>query len=104
MGFVLSLLAIHNHLTNWYVLLLFRMVLVLNGVLQEECPADTRSLFAAHPVYRDTAAQLLGTPSKVVGPVGLLYVQQREMAATVPHDSESTAFTTQDYYPHTDHL
>ncbi|XP_026481619.1 protein N-terminal asparagine amidohydrolase-like [Ctenocephalides felis] len=62
------------------------MVLVLNGVLQDDCPSDTRSLFAAHPVYRDTAAQLLAVPSKVVGPQGLLYVQQREVAATAPHD------------------
>lgn len=66
----------------------FRMVLVLNGVLQEECPTDTRSLYHVHPVYRDTAAQLLSIPNKVIGPVGLLYVQQRELAATVTHDSK----------------
>lgn len=64
------------------------MVLVLNGVLQEECPQDTRSLYHAHPVYRETAAQLLAIPNKVIGPVGLLYVLQRELAATVPHDSK----------------
>lgn len=64
------------------------MVLVLNGVLQKECPPDTRSLYHAHPVYRDTAAQLLAIPNKVIGPVGLLYVQQRELAATVPMDSK----------------
>lgn len=64
------------------------MVLVLNGVLQEDCPPDTRSLYHAHPVYRETAAQLLAIPNKVIGPVGLLYVQQRELAATVPHDSK----------------
>lgn len=64
------------------------MVLVLNGVLQEEWPAESRQLFIAHPVYRESASHLLGMQSKVVGPVGLLYVQQREMAATAPHDSE----------------
>lgn len=64
------------------------MVLVLNGVLQEECPPDTRTLYHSHPVYRETAAQLLAIPNKVIGPVGLLYVLQREMAATVPHDSK----------------
>lgn len=63
------------------------MVLVLNGVLQEECPIDTASLYHTQPVYRETAAQLLAVPNKIVGPVGLLYVQQRELAATVPHDS-----------------
>lgn len=64
------------------------MVLVVNGVLQEEAPSDSRSLYAAHPIYRETAAQLLMVPAKLVGPAGLLYVQQREMGATLPHDSE----------------
>jgi protein N-terminal asparagine amidohydrolase len=64
-----------------------RMVLVLSGVLQEEAPPDTRTLFHNHPVYKDSAAQLLAIPTKVMGPVGLLYVKQRELAVTVPHDS-----------------
>ena len=64
------------------------MVLVLNGVLQEECPVDTHALYHAHPVYRDTGSQLLAIPNKVIGPMGLLYVGQRELAATVPHDSK----------------
>lgn len=42
------------------------MVLVLNGVLQEESPLDTHSLFMQHPVYRDTANQLLSIPIKTV--------------------------------------
>ncbi|CAG9855640.1 unnamed protein product [Phyllotreta striolata] len=62
------------------------MVLVLNGVLQEDCPPDSRSLYHTHPIYRETAAQLLNVPNKIIGTVGLLYVQQRELAATVPHD------------------
>lgn len=65
------------------------MVLVVGGVvLQEEIPADSRSLYAAHPVYRESAAQLHSMPAKLVGPASLLYVQQREMAATVPQDSK----------------
>jgi protein N-terminal asparagine amidohydrolase len=60
---------------------------VLSGVLQEEAPPDTRTLFHNHPVYKDSASQLLSIPTKVMGPVGLLYVQQRELAVTVPHDS-----------------
>lgn len=64
------------------------MVLVVNGVLQDDAPPDSRTLYAAHPVYRDTAAQLHMIPAKLVGPAGLLYLQQREMAATLPHDSE----------------
>lgn len=70
------------------------MVLVLNGVLQEDCPPDSRALYLNHPVYRETAAQLLSVPNKVIGPVGLLYVLQREQAATVPHDSKNYLFTT----------
>lgn len=42
------------------------MVLVLNGVLQDECPMDTTALFMLHPVYRDYANQLLEIPTKTV--------------------------------------
>lgn len=62
------------------------MVLVMNGVLQDECPLDTCSLFLQHPEYREYANHLLLIPTKTVGPVGLLYVNQREMAAVTPHD------------------
>lgn len=68
------------------------MVLVVNGVLQEDIPTDSRSLYVAHPVYRETAAQLHSMPAKLVGPMGLLYVRQREMAATLPHDSKYEPF------------
>lgn len=65
------------------------MVLVLNGVLQEDIPFDSRTLFQNHPVYREAAARnLLVHPRKIIGPQGLLYVNQREMAATTPHDSK----------------
>lgn len=72
------------------------MVLVVNGVLQEDVPAGSRSLYAAHPVYRETAAQLHSMPAKLVGPVGLLYVQQREMAATLPHDKNVSIIGSDD--------
>lgn len=64
------------------------MVIVVNGVVLEEPQTDSRTFYAANPVFRETAAQLHSMPAKLVGPVGLLYVQQREMAATLPHDSE----------------
>lgn len=64
------------------------MVLVVNGVVLEEPPTDTISLFHAHPVLRESAMQLISIPTKTIGPVGLLYVRQREMAITVPHDSK----------------
>ncbi|XP_051168650.1 protein N-terminal asparagine amidohydrolase isoform X1 [Leptopilina boulardi] len=76
--------------------MVIKMVLVVNGVLQEEPPADSRSLYAAHPVYRETAAQLHSMPAKLVGPVGLLYVKQREMAATLPHDKNVSILGSDD--------
>nr|XP_049706547.1 protein N-terminal asparagine amidohydrolase isoform X1 [Helicoverpa armigera]XP_049706548.1 protein N-terminal asparagine amidohydrolase isoform X1 [Helicoverpa armigera] len=62
------------------------MVVVLNGVLADECPTSVRALLVAHPGYRDAAAQLLAAAARVVPPPGLLYVGQRELAAVVPHD------------------
>lgn len=70
---------------NW--LIIFRMVLMVQGVVQDEPPPDTRTLYLNHPVLRDSASQLLTISTKVIGPIGLLYVCQREMAVTVPHDS-----------------
>lgn len=66
------------------------MVVVLNGVLADECPTSVRALLASHPGYRDAAAQLLAAAARQVPPPGLLYVGQRELAAAVPHDSECT--------------
>ena len=64
------------------------MVLVINGVRQNDVPPNSRALYAAHPFYRESAAQLTMSATKLVGPAGLLYIQQREMGATVPQDSE----------------
>ncbi|XP_015184955.1 PREDICTED: protein N-terminal asparagine amidohydrolase isoform X1 [Polistes dominula] len=72
------------------------MVLILNGVLQEDVPTDSRSLYVSHPIYRETATQLHSIPAKLVGPVGLLYVQQREMAATVPVDKNVSILGSDD--------
>ncbi|XP_045495469.1 protein N-terminal asparagine amidohydrolase isoform X1 [Colias croceus] len=72
------------------------MVVVLNGVLADECPTSVRALLAAHPGYRDAAAQLLSAAARVVAPPGLLYVAQREMAAVVPHDKNVTIIGSDD--------
>lgn len=72
------------------------MVLVFNGVLQDDCPPDTSTLFMQHPVYRDYANQLLHISTKTVGPVGLLYVGQREMAAVATHDKNVTVIGSDD--------
>ncbi|XP_052130589.1 protein N-terminal asparagine amidohydrolase isoform X1 [Frankliniella occidentalis] len=62
------------------------MVLCVNRTPLEEAPSDMTTLFHMHPGYRDSAAVLISIPTKVVGPVGLLYVMERELAVTVPHD------------------
>ena len=49
-----------------------------------------------HPVYRGYAQQLLSIPTKSVGPVGLLYVGQRELAAAAPHDKNINIIGTDD--------
>ncbi|KAL1497945.1 hypothetical protein ABEB36_008825 [Hypothenemus hampei] len=91
------------------------MVLVLNGVLQTKCPQDIQSLYNTHPVYKESAAQLLSISNKVnftrtvtrlqrntdiivkvIGPVGLVYVRQRELASTVPHDKNVSILGSDD--------
>jgi len=62
------------------------MVVVIGGSVLEEAFSETRSLLHQYPGLRDSAAHLLALPNKVIGPLGLLYVQQREMATTLPHD------------------
>lgn len=64
------------------------MVLFINRTPLEEAPPDMTTLFHMHPGYRDSAALLISVPTKVVGPAGLLYVIERELAVTVPHDSK----------------
>lgn len=72
------------------------MVLILNGVMQDECPMDTTSLFIQHPMYRDYANHLISIPAKTIGPLGLLYVGQRELAAVAPHDKSVTIIGSDD--------
>ncbi|XP_050311453.1 protein N-terminal asparagine amidohydrolase-like [Anthonomus grandis grandis] len=72
------------------------MVLVLNGVLQVKCPQDMQNLFNTYPIYRETAGQLLSIPNKVIGPMGLLYIKQKEMASTVPQDKNVSILGSDD--------
>ncbi|KAG6458731.1 protein N-terminal asparagine amidohydrolase [Manduca sexta] len=72
------------------------MVVVLNGVLSDECPTSVRALLAAHPGYRDAAAQLIAAAARVVPAPGLLYVAQRELAAVVPHDKNVSIIGSDD--------
>lgn len=67
---------------------LLRMVLVLGGVVLDEAPIDSRNLFHAAPHLKEAAAHVASLPPKVVSPIGLLYLHQREFAVTFPHDSK----------------
>jgi len=63
------------------------MVLFVGGVKVEEVPVDSRSLFQMAPHLKERAAHFATTIPKMVGPMGLLYVAQREFAIVAPHDS-----------------
>ncbi|GIY64757.1 protein N-terminal asparagine amidohydrolase [Caerostris darwini] len=75
---------------------IFKMPLIINGILLEDLPPDTRTLFESYPHLRDVAAALIAQVPKVIGPVGLLYVHQREYAITSPHDKHITILGTED--------
>ncbi len=66
----------------------YRMVLVLGGVVLDEAPIDSRNLYHAAPHLKEAAAHVASLPPKVVSPIGLLYLHQREYAVTLPHDSK----------------
>ncbi|XP_014257486.1 protein N-terminal asparagine amidohydrolase isoform X2 [Cimex lectularius] len=74
-----------------------RMVVLVGGTPLEEPLPDARTLHHLHPMFRETANQLISIPSKVVGPIGLLYVMQREMAVTVPHDKNVNIIGSDDF-------
>lgn len=62
------------------------MVLVIEGLIQEEHPPDSRTLFLKYPSFKEINNQFLSIQPKVIGPACLLYVQQREMAVTMSYD------------------
>ena len=64
-----------------------RMVLVVGGLVLDEAPNNTRSLFHGAPHLKEAAAHIASLPPKVVSSIGLLYLHQREFAVTLPHDS-----------------
>ncbi|CAG0901057.1 unnamed protein product [Cyprideis torosa] len=72
------------------------MVLTVNGHVVDESPRDIRTFIRSHSYLKETASTLLSTSTKVVGPVGLVYVMQREFAATIPHDKNVTLIGTED--------
>lgn len=72
------------------------MPLLINNVLMENVPPDTRTFIETHPHLKDVAAALIAQIPKVVGPVGLLYLSQREYASTIPHDKNVSVMGSDD--------
>ena len=66
------------------------MVLVVGGVVLDEAPQDTRSLYLAGPHLKEAAHHVASLAPKVVPSIGLLYLHQREFAVALPHDSKKT--------------
>ena len=78
------------------LILVFRMVLLINGVPLEEAPRDIPSFFQQFPHFKEQASNICSTKTQVVGPVELLYVFQREFAVTHPHDNKISILGTDD--------
>ena len=72
------------------------MVLLINGVPLEEAPRDIPSFFQQFPHFKEQASSICSTKTQGVGPVGLLYVFQREFAVTHPHDNKISILGTDD--------
>ena len=83
-------------LLSKYINFHFRMVLLINGVPLEEAPRDIPSFFQQFPHFKEQASNICSTKTQVVGPVGLLYVFQREFAVTHPHDNKISTLGTDD--------
>lgn len=70
------------------------MPLVINGAVVDQLPPDTRTLFETYPHFKEIAAALISQVPKVIGPLGLLYVHQREFAVTVLQDKNVSVLGT----------
>ncbi|XP_014666478.1 PREDICTED: protein N-terminal asparagine amidohydrolase-like, partial [Priapulus caudatus] len=72
------------------------MPLVVNGFELRDPLPDAHTFLNTYQSVRDEALMLCTQPVKIVGPIGLLYVNQREWAATTPHDKKVTILGTDD--------
>ena len=72
------------------------MPLLINGVPLEEAPRDLHAFFNTYPHFKESAAALCSMKPQVVGPLGLLYIFQREFAVTYPHDNKISLMGTDD--------
>ncbi|CAM1318695.1 NTAN1 (predicted) [Pycnogonum litorale] len=72
------------------------MPLAVSGVVLDDIPTDTRTLYESYPQFKEAAAALVGQQLKVIGPVGLLYVAQREYAVSVAQDKHVSIIGSDD--------
>ena len=72
------------------------MVVLVNGVALEEPPRDIPAFLRQYSHFKEQASNLCSNKTEVVGPVGLLYVFQREFGATHPHDNKISVIGTDD--------
>ena len=72
------------------------MPLLINGVPIDDAPRDLHAFFATYPHFKESAAALCSMKPQVVGPLGLLYIFQREFGVTYPHDNKITIMGTDD--------
>ena len=72
------------------------MPLLINGVSIDDAPANLNSFFLQYPHFKESAAALCSMKPQVVGPLGLLYIFQREFGVTYPHDNKISIMGTDD--------
>lgn len=72
------------------------MPLIINGVVIDEMPTDTNTLIDTYSNFKELSQTLVGQVPKVIGPVALLYVLQREYAIVTPHDKNISIIGTDD--------
>ncbi|XP_015270981.1 PREDICTED: protein N-terminal asparagine amidohydrolase, partial [Gekko japonicus] len=68
------------------------MPLLINGKRIDVSQLSREQLYS-YPELKESAKLLRSQPAQTVGPRGLLYVQQREFAATTPKDGSDDATT-----------
>lgn len=74
---------------NLFLAICKSMVLFVHGTKIAQVPSDSRSLYALSPSLKENGAEFGNRNSKMVGPIGLLYVAQREFATVAPQDSKN---------------
>ncbi|CAG2103664.1 unnamed protein product [Medioppia subpectinata] len=72
------------------------MPLIINGLVIDEVPNDTNSLFDSYPHFKESSVSLVSQAPKVISSAALLYVCQREYGIVTPHDKNISIIGTED--------